>query len=221
MSRSTDSTLASPVVKYLSWNSSEKAFQYYDKEVYDEEKDKQGKNVNFPHPFSFYVLDELFSIKGYNERKSEGIWSNEVRKNTDKIVIRSKSGKVMEGTYGNKDNPDLNEKKDNIGGKYFKSVYVALLDENDEYKIYNLQLGGSGFEGWLEFTKKNKNYKRDEITFSGEVAPRKKGKIITVFLFFLAKRATESGNNAALELDKELQEFLVKYIAKTQSADKL
>lgn len=218
MSRSTNDNLSNPAVKFLSWNSTEKAFQYYDKDVYDDDKEKQGKNVNLPHPFSFYVLDELFCIKGYNEKKSAGIFSNEVRRNSDKIVIRSKAGKEMEGTYGTKESPDIRDRMDSIGGKYTKSVYIAMLDDNDEYKIFNLQLSGSGFEGWLEMTKANRNYTTDEITFSGDTLGRKKGRNKYNIPVFSSSKATESGNTAALQLDKDLQEYLEKYMAKTQGA---
>jgi len=49
-----------PATKFLDWKSDQKGFSYYDKGL--------GKNVEVPLPFKFVFLDELSTVKGWNDK---------------------------------------------------------------------------------------------------------------------------------------------------------
>jgi len=213
MSRSQPTnTLANPAKRYLDWDSENGQFKYYNKET--------KENVAVKLPITFYVLDELATIKGFSDKHQGGMWSNEVKNISNqklKVVGKGKDGnlfQVAEGLYS--------EIKDNLvaaGGKYTRSLYVAMLNDKDEYEIVNFQLKGAAFSGWLDFTKTMSNV---ELMASrvecADFKREKKGATKYTIPLFKREEASEEGNEAAISLDVELQEYLTKYFDKTQGA---
>jgi hypothetical protein len=223
MSRSQPTqSLVNPAVKYIEWDGENTQFKYWDKDK------KENKYLKLP--ISFYVLDELTTIKKDFNSKYSFLWSNEVKylsKQPLKVQAKDKNGKIFvlaEGLYGNKDNPGISEAIEAAGGKYTRSLYAAMLNDKDEYELVNFQLKGGSLGGWINF-RDNLKLKYDEIpeghiivnTFEKE----KQGKVTYNVPTFEMETASEEGNEAAIKLDIELQAFLVKYFEKTQNTQEV
>jgi hypothetical protein len=211
MSRSQPTnTLVNPAKKYLDWDSENGQFKYYNKET--------KENVAVKLPVKFYVLDELATVKGFSDKHQGGMWSNEVKNITTqklKVQGKGKDGKlfqVAEGLYS-----EIKDALVAAGGKYTRSLYVAMLNNEEEYEIVNFQLKGAAFSGWLDFCNENKGaVMTDEITCK-DFKREKKGATKYTIPVFTSETASEEGNEAAIKLDIELQEYLSKYFEKTQS----
>ena len=213
MSRSQPTnTLVNPAKKYLDWDSENGQFKYYNKET--------KENVAVKLPVKFYVLDELATVKGFSDKHQGGMWSNEVKNITTqklKVQGKGKDGKlfqVAEGLYS-----EIKDALVAAGGKYTRSLYVAMLNNEEEYEIVNFQLKGAAFSGWLDFCNENKGaVMTDEITCK-DFKREKKGATKYTIPVFTSETASEEGNEAAIKLDIELQEYLSKYFEKSQRTD--
>ena len=211
MSRSAPTnTLVNPAKKFLNWNSENGNFEYWDKTA--------KVNVTVELPVKFYVLDELATIKGFSDKYQGGMWSNEVKNITTqklKVQGKAKDGKmfnVAEGLYSG-----IKEAVIAAGGKYTRSLYVAMLNDNDEYEIDNFQLKGAAFSGWLDFCNEVHNNRMVEEIVCKDFKREKKGTTKYTVPIFSLEKASEEGNDAAITLDIELQEYLTKYFEKTQA----
>jgi hypothetical protein len=210
MSRSAPTNmLVNPATKYLNWNSEKGQFEYWDKE--------NKKNVAVPLPISFLVLDQLATIKGFSDKHQGGMWSNEVKYLKEqklKVVGKAKDGKlfqIAEGLY-----PDIKETVVTAGGKYTRSLYTAMLNDKEEYEIVNFQLKGAAFSGWLDFEKDNRNTVLSDEIICKDFKREKKGATKYTIPIFSSQPASEEGNEAAMNLDIQLQEYLTAYFEKTQ-----
>lgn len=217
MSRSNnEGPLANPSKKFIDWDSEHGCFKTYDK--------VKKENVTIPLPVRFYVLDELTTIKGFSDKTQGGIWSNEVKdisKQPLKVMSKGKDGKmstIAEGLYGTEKNPGIKETIVANGGKYTRSLYVAMLNENDEYEIANFQLKGAAFSGWLDFVNANKNAVMADEIICDDFKKEKKGATKYTIPVFSSEPASEEGNEAAIKLDVELQEHLREYFKRSQTA---
>lgn len=207
MSRSSnDSALMNPAVKFIDWDSEKGCFKTYDK--------VKKENVTIPLPVRFYVLDELATIKGFCDKTQNGIWSNEVKdigKQPLKVMSKGKDGKMVtlaEGLYA-----DIKDSLVANGGKYTRSLYAAMLDENEEYQIVNFQLKGAAFSGWLDFVNTNKNLVLSDEIICEDFKKEKKGATKYTIPVFTSEKASEEGNEAAIKLDVELQEYMRSYFS--------
>jgi hypothetical protein len=204
MSRSNPTENAvNPSSKFIEWSGSEGKFKYYDKE--------KKENVFIELPFYFLPLDQLSTVKGYDEKAGLGFYSNEIRSTkTDMITVRNKNGIVMTGLY-----EQCKEKLASRGLDYVQSVYVAVK-EGKNYILANLQLKGSALGPYIEFCKGNK---MDEIGVAVKNAlPMKKGATKYFEPVYEAMKVSAEANTIAVDLDKTLQEYLVPYLAKNASA---
>lgn len=201
--------IPSPVTRYFEWKGSTAKFQHYDK--------ASTTNVDAPDKFTFIVLDELNSMKGYNEQLEVGMYSNEVRNlKTQKMFVKSFKGPdVAEGFYH-----DIKDTVTSKGGKFCKSVYIAFKDETGELVIGNLQLVGSGFDGWVNFTKKHSTEMYvGGVQVVGKIA-KKKGANNYFIPEFAIKSITKETDDKAGELQETLKTYLKDYFARAgQSND--
>lgn len=199
MSRS-NPQLKNPAKRFIQWRGGEEkggVLEYYDKQ------DEQ--TVDVPIPFTFLVLDELNTISGFSDRDKSSYWSNEVRNlQTDELIVKTSAGTKARGVYA-----DLDDVKSK-GAKYAKSVYIAFKDETGELVIGNIKIMGAALTAWIEFQKKW-NVNDIAVKLAG-VKKAKKGSTIYFIPVFEALEVTEATNQAALELDKELQSFLNSYL---------
>lgn len=193
---------SNPATKFLDWKSNDKCFEYYDKE-------KQEK-VSVALPFKFLVLDELHTIKGWNDASSSGIFSNEVKFISKEVMTVKpfKGNEIAKGLY-----KDIKEKIVAAGGHYVKSIYIMLEDGS----LANLQLKGSAVQKWGEFTQKTRNRLPDEWVQVSKAIEGKKGAVKFFTPDFSFKRSiTEDEAMQADEAFNILETYLKTYLAKSE-----
>lgn len=199
MSRSNNVELINPANKFFEWNGENGGFKYYNKE--------KKETIAVPLPFTFIVLDCLATIKGFDDDAKSGFWSNEVRDvSKELLTVRNKQGICSTGIY-----KDIIETKVLKGAKFCQSVYIAYYEGRD-LQIGNIQMVGACLGAWFEFKKAHKIYDIavSVASFTDEV----KGKTEYKAPVFSAKAVTAETNEQAIELDKELQDYLGKYFAR-------
>jgi hypothetical protein len=206
-----------PSTRWFEWaGGSEGGFvRWYNKET---EKHEQ---VN--PPFTFLLLDELSTVKGWHEPSESGIFANEVRDmRQDALVVRSfKGGELASGIY-----TTIRDRIIAIGGHYSASIYIAYKD-GEELRIGNLQLKGAALSAWMDFkkaagTKKDANGKQarayfvDAVQIIGHEQQKKGGTVYRVPKFAL-KETSAATNQQAVALDAELQAFLSEYLKRPKA----
>ncbi len=130
-----------PATKFLEWDSTNKCFKYWDKEI--------EKSILVELPVKFQFLEDFHTIKGFHEQTDASIYSNEIKFiSTEELTVKSFKSKepLAEGVY-----KDIKDKVKSIGGKYGKSVY-ALIDG----KIVNFQLYGASIAPFMFFLNGDK-----------------------------------------------------------------
>lgn len=190
--------------------------------------DKDAKNqVKAPLPFTFLLLDELSTVKGWHDPSESGIYANEVRDTRqDVLVVRSfKGGELASGVY-----KSIRDRVAAQGGHYCTSLYLAYKD-GDELKIGNLSLKGAATSAWMDFkksapTRKDANgrslraYFIDAVKIA-EFEQLKKGATVYRVPKFSLQPVSAESNQQAVALDAELQAFLADYLKrpKTEAAN--
>lgn len=202
MSRSNQTDIVNPAVRWFSWNGDTGGFYYWDKE--------QKKRIPIPLPFRFMVLDTLSTIKGYNKALDYGYYSNEIRDIKKEILtVRSKSGIMAKGLYEE-------VKAECDGAKYCQSVYAAIK-EGDKFALCNIAFVGCAVGAWIEFRKKVKKIYDGAVSVD-EMLAGKTGKIEYQSPIFKMIEVSPEAETAATALDKELQEYLTAYFKRNNEA---
>jgi hypothetical protein len=193
---------SNPSTKFIEWKSNDKCFSYYDKE--------EQKNISIPLPFKFLVLDELHTIKGWNDATSSAIYSNEVKFiSKETLTVKPfKGNEIAKGLY-----KDIKEKIVAAGGHYTKSIYIMLEDGS----LANIQLKGSAVQKWGDFTQKTRNRLPDEWVQVAKAIDGKKGavKFWTPEFSFL-QSLSESEMDLADEAFNSLETYLKAYLVKAE-----
>jgi hypothetical protein len=198
-----------PATKFIEFKGDSGEFFYYDKDT--------TQKVQMKMPIYFVVLDQLSSIKGYNQQLKVGIYSNEIRYLKDEnLTVKSfKGGINITGKYQDIKDAALRE-----GGKYCKSVY-AMLITGDQYELVNFQFHGAAFSGAGENSRSGwVNFKGNTEQIGIVVKETEPGKIGAVNFqapifekgWLLADRPKVL--QAATEMDKKLQDYLKSYLSK-------
>lgn len=196
---------SNPATKFIDWKSNDKCFSYYDRET--------SANVAIPLPFKFLVLDELHTIKGWNDASSSQINSNEVKFiSRDEMNVKPfKGNEIAKGLY-----KDIKEKVKAAGGHYVKSVYCMLEDGS----IANLQLKGAACQSYGDFTAKTRSRLTDEWVVVDKAIEGKKGAVkYTTPGFAFDKSLSESEADLADEAFNTLEAYLKTYLTKAQPID--
>lgn len=182
-----------PCKKFIEFKGDSGVFQYYDKD--------NKKNVPLPYPLSFIVLDELSTIKGFNEASGSGIYANEVHsvKNQTLNVRTFKGNNSISGLYS-----DIKDQIKSIGGKYCKSIYASLIHKDGSLELVNFQLTGAAFKAWIDKTMDT----HQEIVVISKTVEGKKGKVVYQMPVFTAASMNDELRQGAIEMDQKLQEFL-------------
>jgi len=239
MSRTTQNEiLESPCKKYLKWSTIKETIKIDGDEVekikggtwqyYDKEKEEK---VNVKLPLVFSILNQdLVSFKGYDEKNKRGIWSNEVRDKDHVVNIRAKDEKLL--TFKLSEYKLSKDKIQGLGGKYTKSVYIAV-DVEGTFEIWNLQLSGSSLtgaidmdnpdpsereDGWFGFTKVNKSKLYSNFIEVSTFKMKKKGSSkFTIPVYSLGEEIDAATSDQLNELDKQLTEYLDYYFDKPEA----
>jgi hypothetical protein len=206
MSRSKPEERSSnPAKRFIEWNGEHGTLQYYDRAT--------KQNIPVAIPMQFIVLDQLASIKGWNDASESGIYSNEVKDTkADVLVVKAfKGGIIAEGFYAS-----IKDKVGAAGGSYTASIYVATKDASGALELNNLQFKGAALNAWIEFRKSAGDAifkKAVKLTGFGE---GKKGKVTFRFPQFSLCDISPATDAAALEVDKALQTYLAGYLGQTK-----
>lgn len=203
MSRSNPSVNApNPAICWFEWNGEHGVVRYYDKEA--------KKNVEVPLPFTFLLLDELASVRGWHDASQSGIYSNEVRDTTkDVLLVKTfKGGTLAEGYY-----KAIKDRVNAQGGQFVANCYVAVKVES-VLLICSLRFKGAALGAWMDFRKANRSALYNQaVTITG-FTEGKKGRIVFRVPTFEAKTVSKETNAQAITLDKALQEFLKGYLTR-------
>jgi hypothetical protein len=200
-------TQTNPATKFIDWKSNDKCFSYYDKET--------KENVSLPLPFKFLVLDELHTIKGWNDATQSAIYSNEVKWiSKDELIVKPfKGNEIAKGLY-----KDIKEKVKSAGAHYVKSVYCMLEDGS----IANLQLKGAACQSYGDFTAKTRSRLSDEWVEVSSAAEGKKGAVkYTTPEFKFQKCLSDSEADLADEAFNILEAYLKTYLIKSEPVESI
>jgi hypothetical protein len=161
-SKAFEGTQKNPSTKFLDWKSNDKQFSFYDRE--------KEANVLVPLPFKFVVLDELHTVKGWDDASQSAIYSNEVKyiSKQEMTVKPFKGNEIAKGLYSL-----IKEKVRAAGGHYVKSIYIML----ESGQLANIQLKGSSTQAWGEFTKANKSKLTENWIEVNNATEAKKGSV--------------------------------------------
>ena len=175
-------------------------------------------------PFTFLLLDELSTVKGWHESSESGIYANEVRDTRqDALVVRAfKGGELASGTYA-----QIRDRIVAVGGHYVASLYIAYKDDGDGLKIGNLALKGAAAGAWMDFKRnaqtkagpsgKTRAYLVDAVKIASYEQKKKGGTVYRVPVFTLSE-VSAATNDQACALDAELQSFIAEYLKRPKAA---
>lgn len=184
--------LQNPCKKFIEFKGDTGVFRYWDKAA--------KKNVELPVPIKFIVLDELSTIKGFNEAMGCGIYSNEVHSTQRQpLTVRMfKGSESITGLYA-----DIKPRIMSIGGKYCKSVYAAMIN-GDKLELVNFQLMGAASRAWMEKTVDTST----QIVCFESSTDDKKGAVKFKVPVFTGLALSKEQLAEAVVMDKALQAFL-------------
>ncbi len=205
MSRSNPTVNApNPAVRWFEWNGEHGGVRYYDKEA--------KKSVDVGTTFSFLLLDQMGAVGGWHEPSQSGIYSNEVRDTRqDVLVVKSfKGGTLAEGLY-----KAIKDRVNVQGGHFVANCYIAFK-RDDELVIGSIKFKGSALGAWMDFCKTNKAALLKKAIEIDGFTEGKKGRVVYRTPNFKLRDVSETTQNIAVALDKELQEFLAAYLARTK-----
>lgn len=204
MSRSNPNENApNPASRWFEWNGEKGEVRYYDKEA--------GARRDVPLPFTFLLLDQLGSVRGWDDASGSGIYSNLVKDTRkDVLVVKSfKGGVLATGVY-----KAIKDRVNALGGRFNAICYVAFKNDEGNLSIGAVQFKGAALRAWMEFTKKERAdiYKK-AVTIHGTVEG-KKGRVTFFAPEMRLVSVSADTNTDAAKLDKELQDWLATYLAR-------
>jgi hypothetical protein len=206
MSRSNNTEISNPAKRFYQWKGGEGKVEYFDKSL-----GEKGEKVNVPLPFTFLVLDRLSCIRGYSDADQSGFWSNEVRDlKKEQLTVRTKKGIVATNLYANLA-PVLN-----MGAAYCQSVYIAVKGADGKLEICNIQMTGAALSEWITLCKGKDIYKY-AVSITGAAAQKKGATKYFTPVFSLNPTIAEATEQQAINLDKELQEYMAVYFKRTNT----
>lgn len=206
MSRSNPHVNApNPAVRWFEWNGEHGVVRYYDKD--------EKKNVDVPLPFTFLLLDELASVRGWHDASESGIYSNEVKDTrTDLLVVKSfKGGTLAEGLY-----KDIKDRVNTLGGQFVTNCYIGFK-HNGGLAIGSLRFKGAALGAWMECRKAHRSDLYDSAVTVTGFTEGKKGRIVFRVPTFELKAVSDETNHQAVALDKQLQGWLENYFSRRTS----
>ncbi len=186
-----------PATKWLEWKSDDKLFKYYDKEAKEE--------VEVKLPLKLLFLKQMSTVKGWDSHNDCRIYANEVsRTDKEELTVKSyKGGNLISGLW-----KDIKAKVDQMGGKYFRSIYF-LTESGD---IINIQLKGSAVSAWFDFFSDNRKALTDNwVTITG-AKDGKKGSIkYSIPVFKLGDSVDDDTDKNAEEVYATLKMYIDAY----------
>jgi hypothetical protein len=201
-----------PAQLFLKWRSSEKAWEYWDKNA----NEGKGASVIVPMDTPFIVLDQLNTVTGYDDATESNVWGTEVRNTrAHKIVAFAGSKKIAEGLWA-----DI--KSDRI--KFAKSVY-ALAKINGEFILVNFKMAGCANSAWIDFEADaggSKELYGETVVAVADIMEGKKGgnKFNQPVFKVIGKKLSDKARSEAAKADETLQDYLDDYLHREPTAYK-
>jgi len=188
-----------PAVRWFEWNGEHGRVRYYDKDT--------KQNVDVPLPFSFLLLDELATVRGWHDPSQSGIYSNEVRDTRgDVLVVKAfKGGTLAEGFY-----KAIKDRIHAAGAHFVANCYIGFK-HNGSLSIGSIRFKGAALSEWMEFRK---THRSDLYSVAIEITgftEGKKGRIVFRVPTFKTRDVSPETNTVALALDEQLQAYLAAY----------
>jgi hypothetical protein len=207
MSRSNpnENTNPNPAVRWFEWNGEQGVVRYYDKE--------SKKNIDVGSDFTFLLLDQVGRVGGWHDASDSGIYSNEVKDTRQEtlIVKALKGGTLAEGLYR-----DIKDRVKSEGGQYVANCYIAFKNGGNGLAIGSLRFKGAALHAWADFTKDHRSDLYAKAIRINGFTEGKKGKVVFRVPFMETKDVSPETNDAAVELDRKLQEFFDGYFKRTK-----
>ena len=201
MSRSNPSEhLTNPAKRWFEWNGEAGTVRYYDKEA--------KQNVNMPLPFTFLLLDQLGTVKGWHDPSQSGIYANEVKDTRQEVLIVKafKGGVLAEGRYR-----DIKDRIHSVGGAFVANCYMAFKNGSEALEIGSIRFKGAALGAWMEFTKAHRSDIYKQAIQIASYSEGKKGRIVFRMPVFKLVPISVESDRIASGLDRELQTFLSAY----------
>jgi hypothetical protein len=191
-----------PSTMFLEWDSEGAQWKYWNKEA--------EQQMHVPLNTPFIVLDQLSTVKGYNEPQKCGVWSNEVKQLSSPFTVRNKHGVVAQGLW--------KEIKEKLGYAKFTTSLYAMARIGEEYKLVNFQLSGCSLGPWIDFVKESGGIQAlygDIVIAATGAEHMKKGRVEFDSPTFgiVSRKLSEDASKQADELDNVLQAYLEQYFA--------
>jgi len=198
-----NSNALNPAVRWHEWNGEKGTVRYYDKDA--------KQNADVPLPFTFLLLDELATVKGWHDLSDSGIYANEVRDTrTDILVVKAfKGGTLAEGIY-----KDIKDRVNSVGGQFVANCYVGFKNGAEGLHIGSLRFKGAALGAWMEFRKQHRRDLYDKAVDITGYTEGKKGRIVFRVPTFSLRDVSVKTNDIARALDIELQDFLTAYFSR-------
>lgn len=179
--------------------------RYYDKTL--------AENVTVPLPFTFILLDETATVKGWHDSSDSGIYANEVRDTRQEVfVVKAfKGGELASGHWA-----AIRDRVGAFGGHFVANLYIAYRGADKALQIGSLQFKGAALKSWMDFRKASRKALYEKAVAITGFDEGKKGKVVYRTPKFALKDISEASNKEAVALDVELQDYLKAYFSRTK-----
>lgn len=207
MSRSnpSENSNPNPATRWFEWNGEKGEVRYYDKAT----KEQVGVGTDF----TFLLLDQLGSVRGWHDESQSAIYSNEVKDTRQEVLIvkafKAKAP-LAEGIY-----KDIKDRIAKEGAQFVTNCYIAYKNGNG-LSIGSFRLKGAALGAWMEFSKEHRADLFTKAIRINGAKPGKKGRVTFFTPIFEVKDMSPQTNSDAVELDKELQKFFASYFKRTK-----
>jgi len=200
--------------QWIEYNGEFGSFKTYNKEHVNDDGSK-GANIDLGPKLTFLYLDTTYTVTGWSDANSAGIYANEV-KDISNGILTVKCFKGNAAPYiGNW--TSIKDAVKAMGGKFTANIYIAYKN-GDNLAIGVLQLKGAAYAEWNEFAKKKGKALYDMAVTVPSHKDGKKGAVKFKTPMFDTITVTEKSNLEAIELDKQLQEFFKAKISEVVAA---
>jgi hypothetical protein len=195
--------------RWIEYNGEFGSFKTYNKEHINDDGSK-GANIDLGPKLTFLYLDTTYTVTGWSDANSAGIYANEVKDISNGILtVKCFKGNAAPhiGNWAS-----IKDAVKAMGGKFTANVYIAYKN-GDSLEIGVLQLKGAAYAEWNEFAKKKGKALIEGAVSIASHKDGKKGSVKFKTPIFDTIPVSEKSNLAAIELDKELQGFFKAKIA--------
>jgi hypothetical protein len=191
-----------PCERWFEWKGKTGTVCYYDKE--------KKENITVKQPFTFIVLNQMATIRGYNKAMKSGIYSNEVRNVSDSpLLVKTYAGdKIAEGFYAAIKDTIVAKK-----GHYCTNCYIAFKDA-DLMRIGCIQFQGCSLGPWIDFVKPNKKALYSKAVTIKQGVKDVSGDVEFVPPMFSLLDIKKETDDVAGTLQEELKQYFDEYFAR-------